>query len=70
MPTVSVFYNMLDDDLMDKDNVVKDLTPELKDFILSMPPVAVHEDKVNDVKSEGFEEMRKMMEAQLEKLCD
>eukprot|EP00972_Heterocapsa_arctica_P057378 8467346-Heterocapsa_arctica.AAC.1 len=61
---------MFDNELDDEHNVVKDLCPELKALILGMPPVAVHKNNVNDVKSDEFEEMREEMEAQLQELCN
>ena len=60
-----IFLNPFDVDLFDTDNVVKDVSDELRTFIHSIPPVPIHPENVSDLDVADIDAVRESMETEL-----
>jgi len=63
-----VFINPWDDSLRGKNNMVPILPAELLQFLLSAPTLVIPPENVKDVQANEFEEIKKVLEKELEEL--
>jgi GTP-binding protein EngB required for normal cell division len=67
-PTSAIFFNIYDQKLSAKKNVLPELCNSFFSFILTAPLIFIDPKKVNDILSDQFLEMKKFLTEHLEKL--